>query len=443
MAIAVLLTAPAVIADESADLQRAQKLAWDKQFSAAERVYRDVLERSPQSREAALGLARVLLWEGRYRDARRRFIALGDREGAATAAYWQGDYRTAAREFRSLPGNSFARESLAAIEQNARGTDRVAATWLDDDQPFQALRVAGSSSFFSDALTRWDAEAGWASLAAPRLDDRRTTPFATLANETVLPWQRLTIRSSAGIQRYPDRSMRFIGELSGRWRVWKATTLSATVARRELLATTTSLASHPFVTTRSIQWLRSLDRSWIAGAELGSHRYFDSNRGRYAQGYLLLPLRWSAAPAALYAGASAAFRDTAGDRFYLEAVSGSRTAAGGFSFAYRGAYTPYWTPRHQREVRAIALITFAHLKLQLETGTAHDTVAGFGPDSGSTPLPSGIFSFDFRRTSHPGRAAITFDHKLTPRYGFQVTAERSTTAFYTANAIHASLVRQR
>ena len=93
---AFLVLAVRASADDQTDLARAQQLAWSKHFEDAERIYRELLGRSPQSREAAHGLAQVLLWEGHYAEARTRFLALDDREGAATAAYWQGDFRTAA-----------------------------------------------------------------------------------------------------------------------------------------------------------------------------------------------------------------------------------------------------------------------------------------------------------------------------------------------------------
>src|SRR5437762_10033585 len=54
-------------------LRHAQQLAWKKEFAAAEKAYRAVLRQFPDSRDAKFGLAQVLLWEGRYRDARRLF----------------------------------------------------------------------------------------------------------------------------------------------------------------------------------------------------------------------------------------------------------------------------------------------------------------------------------------------------------------------------------
>lgn len=442
VALVALLAAPAaVLADDGADLDRAQKLAWSKHFTEAEQIYRDVLSRSPQSRDAALGLARVLLWEGRYREARERFLALGEREGAATAAYWQGDFRSAARDFSGL-NTTFARDSLAAIRQASRGSDRFDADWLDDDQPLRTFRSAVTSSMFADPLTRWDLSAGGSSLSAPRFDALKQLIFASITNERVLPWQRLTITSSAGVQRYPDGSTRPVGGGSLRFRPSNASSLIATVEHRELLTNATALNTHPSVSRRVLSWTRYAERSWFAGLEAGSLRYFDNNRGRYTQGYALVPV-----PGGVHLGVSGATRDTAEDRFGIDSLAGSRSPSGDFEYTYRGSYTPYWTPRHLREVRAIALVTGTmrrmSWKAQIEGGIARDTATGFGPSRGPTPLPGGIFTSAFTRTFHPARAAVTFATPIASRYRVECTVERSTTAFYAANAIHASLVRHR
>ena len=444
--VAFLASAVAGFADDRADLDRAQKLAWSKHFAEAEQIYRDVLAHAPDSREAAHGLAQVTLWQGRYREARSRFLALGDREGAATAAYWQGDFRTAAREFSGLD-SQFARESLVAIEQASRGMDRIDVDSLHDNQPLRTFRSSATSSMFSDPLTRWDVTAGGSLLSAPRFEERRRLAFASVANERVLPWQRLTIDSSFGVQRYPDGSSRPVGGVALRYRPSNESTFAASIEHRELLTNDTAMARHPSVTRSVISWTRYRERSWFAGFENGSLRYFDRNRGRYAQGYALLPVAVHRTPVAVYLGASAAIRDTAENRFGLDAFSGSRSSTGDFVYSYRGSYTPYWTPKHLREARAIALVTGTinrvSWKAQFEGGVARDDVIAFGPSRGPAPLPQGIFSFDFVRTSHPARGAITFTTPIASRYSFECTIERSVTAFYAANAIHGSLVRHR
>ncbi|MGZ8851442.1 MAG: hypothetical protein ACXW3E_14090, partial [Thermoanaerobaculia bacterium] len=67
----------------------------------------------------------------------------------------------------------------------------------------------------------------------------------------------------------------------------------------------------------------------------------------------------------------------------------------------------------------------------------------FGPDAGITPLPGTIFPFEFRRTYHPVRLQLTLRTPIARGLSLDTTVERSTTVFYTANAIRASLVRRR
>jgi hypothetical protein len=441
MLLAVLALPPVARGDEQAVLKRAEALAHERRFAEAEAIYREVIRASPRSRPAAIGLARVLLWEGRYREARERFLALGDREGAATAAYWQGDFRTAAREFGTLD-TSFARESREAIAAAARGSDRLDIDWLSDDQPFRSLQTLARSSTFTDPLTRWDVTAGLLTLTAPELDRHSRLARVVIGNETVFPWQRVTLTTSAGAQRYPDGSTRPVGAIAARFRPTSKSSIAISVIRREVLTNATALRSHPFVSAASISWQRYAENSWMAGAESGLLRYFDHNRGQYAQGYALLPVVRH-----VFAGASAAVRDTSDNRFYLEAVAGSRNSSGGFDYSYRGGYTPYWTPRSFREVRALVVIDGAFRraawKVQLERGVSRDTATAFGPSSGTTSLPSPIFAFDFRRTARPSRAAVSVSWPAGTRYRIDATAERNTTAFYAANSIHASLVRQR
>src|SRR5437763_16541895 len=57
-------------------LDRVTQLAQKNDLAGAERVALEAVHRAPQSRDAQLALARVYLWEGRYREARAGFAAL-------------------------------------------------------------------------------------------------------------------------------------------------------------------------------------------------------------------------------------------------------------------------------------------------------------------------------------------------------------------------------
>ena len=146
----------------------------------------------------------------------------------------------------------------------------------------------------------------------------------------------------------------------------------------------------------------------------------------------------------MWAGASAAIRDSDETTFDLDAVSGTRTD-GFFTYNYRGSYRGYWTPINFREARAIVTVTQeierTELKIQGEWGVGKDTARGFGPSEGLSPLPSNIYMFDFDRTFHPYRIAAGLSLPFATDYRLQIDLERNVTVFYSANAVRASLVR--
>jgi len=429
-------------------LEQARQLAWQKQFAAAEKLYRQVLRTDPASRDAKLGLGQVLLWEGRYREARQLFKTLPGAEaaeGAATAAYWQGDYRTAAREFAAIPDRKFARQSLADIRAATEGDVRAAIEGVDDNQPYRAWRSSATASMFSDPLTRWDVTAGGYSVHNIDRGVTRNEPFVMVTNALVLPWQRLTITSTIGALEYPDATTRPTGGIKLDRKVSGNSTVTIAADHRELLTNATAIDTHPSVTTLSAAWTRYVSRGWLAGVEAGHNRYFDRNDGSYIQGYALWPV-FKGDATTIRAGGSAAVRNTNETRFALDAVSSTLTGDF-FSYSYRGSYRGYWTPIDFREARAILsvakTIENAELKAQIEGGVGHDEARAFGPFAGTSPLPSNIFSFDFHRTFHPYRVAAGVSLPIATAYRLQVDLERSVTVFYAANAIRASLVRHR
>ena len=440
-------------------LRRARELAWTKQFRAAETMYLDILSRSANSRDAAFGLAQVILWQGRYSEARRLFIDLAGRnpadvesaEGAATAAYWQGDYRTAAREFSVIatahPERQLPRRSLAEIASASRGGIRGVAEGVDDDQPYRAWRSSVIFSSFSDPLTRWDITSGVYHVDSPNLAVRRTEPFFVGTNETVLPWQRLTITTSVGALRWPDGVVRPIGSFALSRRLGSHASVTIVADHRELLTASTSVATHAAVTHVAAQWSRYAEQSWMAGIDVGHNRYYDQNSGGYAQAYALWPLL-RRGRTTIWAGASAATRDTRDIRFDLDAMSSTRSSAGDFLYSYRGGYRPYWTPRNFREGRAIVSMALTigkqtELKAQAEAGVGRDEARAFGPARGIEPLPSRVFTIDFDRTFHPYRLSSGVALPLSAAYRLEFGLERNVTAFYAANAFRASLVRYR
>ena len=425
-------------------IEQARQLAWQKHFAEAEQIYRQALQNDPASREAKFGLAQVLLWEGRYGEARRSFQRLHGAdaaEGAATAAYWQGDFRTAAREFEAMPDNKFAQHSLADIRAATAGDVRVSIDGIDDNQPYRAWRSSITASTFSDPLTRWDVIAGGYGVHNLDRGIARNEPFLSVTNALVLPWQRLTITTTAGAFKFPDASTRPIGGVSLSRKLSSNASVQISAQHRELLTNASAIDTHPSVTTLSAAWTRYVEHGWLAGFEAGRNRYFDRNNGRYVQGYALWPVFKN-----VRAGFSAAARDTDETRFAFDALS-STVAGNAFLYSYRGSYRGYWTPIDFREARAIVSATNtigkADVKAQIEGGLARDQARAFGPSSGVSLFPSSIFVVDFNRTFHPYRVAAGVALPIATAYRLQLDVERSVTVFYAANAFRASLVRHR
>src|SRR5687768_7144428 len=72
----VLLIFLASAAFGQTDVRTAERLAWERRFAESEALYRKILASEPASHEARLGLARVVMWQGRYREAIALFAEL-------------------------------------------------------------------------------------------------------------------------------------------------------------------------------------------------------------------------------------------------------------------------------------------------------------------------------------------------------------------------------
>jgi tetratricopeptide (TPR) repeat protein len=437
----LLILATGALAQQS-DLERAQSLAWSKQFEEAEALYRTILARTPRNRAAQLGLAQVVLWRGRYAEAIERFNAIlreqpdnqDALEGRANAAYWRGDWRSAARDFRRVNRDG-ARRSLQEIEAATRPWQRADVAYVDDDQPLDHLRAETTAAFYSDPLTRWSASIGGYQLDAAR---RGESSGQYVAIENATSFVDVQAGARLGLFEFPDGVRRPIGSASVRYRDF-----TARIDRREELATATAIATHATSTTTTLQWRR--ERNWIAALEASHKRYFDDNSGTAAIAYAVAPVfkrgAWT-----LWTGASAAARDTDESRFIVSSVSSTREG-NAFRYRYRGEYAPYWTPDDLFEVRAVVALERrtdrGTIKLHADAGVARDRGRGFGPDLGSTPFPSPVFAFDFGRDYNPWRAGASADLRVTSQLRLEVGVERSVTIDYRSNSLHAALVRRR
>jgi tetratricopeptide (TPR) repeat protein len=423
------------------DLRRAEQLAWDKQFAASETLYRAILASDPTSQAARLGLARVVMWQGRYGEAIALFRQLDGveaLEGRATAEYWSGDLRSAARHFRQVlaldPQREVAQRSLREIAAVSAQSQRISVGGMHDDQPLDAIRVDVGATFFSDPLTRWSVTGGGYHMDAARIG-ASSGEYLLVENATRL--RDFTFGGSLGAFTFPDGARRPIGSASVRWR-----TLTLRVDHREEIASATSLRTHATSTTTALRW--SYDRNIVAAAEVSHRSYFDGNESRAVVAYAVAPLRrngWT-----LWGGASATARDSAESRFRMTAVS-STLESGFFRYHYRGEYDPYWTPDELLEARAVVAVErqFARggVKLHADGGFARDRGRAFGPDSGTGPFPPSTFIFAFERDYRPWRAGLTANFAIAPSLRLEAGVERGVTVDYRSTTFHAALVRRR
>lgn len=439
---AVLLVAVLVCGRATADdLRRAEQLAWDKQFAESEALYRRILAGDPQSHAARLGLARVVMWQGRYGEAIALFEQLEGveaLEGKATAEYWSGDLRRAARDFRRVlaldPARESAQRSLNEITATATPSQRVTVLGTHDDQPYDAMRSQLEARFFSDPQTRWGVVTGAYHLDADRIG-QSDGQYLLLENETRV--RALTFGGSLGVFTFPDGVRRPIGSAGVRWR-----NLSLRVEHREELASATSLRTHASSTTTALRW--DYDRNVIAAAEVSHRGYFDDNSVRAAVAYAVVPYKRN--ETTYWLGASATARDADESRFQMTAVSATLDGTF-FRYRYRGEYDPYWTPDDLLETRAVVAVErrFARggVKLHGDAGYARDRGRAFGPDIGPGPFPASTFTFAFDRTYRPWRAGLTGDFSLGPSLRFEAGVERGATVDYRSTIFHAALVRRR
>lgn len=440
--VVLALVAGVAMAD---DLRQAEQLGWEKKFAESEALYRRILADRPQSGEAKLGLARVVLWQGRYAEAIALFAAIEGveaLEGRATAEYWSGDLRRAARDFRHVleldPNREFSRRALAEIHSLAVPSQQISIDGVSDDQPLDGLRAEAMATFFSDPLTRWSVAAGGYHLDAGRIG-ARDGEYLRIDNQTTLG--KTILGASVGVFTFPDGTRRPIGGISIRHR-----SLTLRVDHREEIASAASLRTHAASTSTALRW--DHDRSWIGAAEVSHRRYFDGNESRALVAYAVFPLRrrgWT-----LWSGGSAAARDSDESRFRMTAVSATREGTF-FRYSYRGEYDPYWTPDNLLEARAVIALERRFerggVKVHADGGYARDRGRAFGPDAGPTPFPSATFTFTFDRTDHPWRAGLDADWTLAPSLapGWRIEAgvERSVTVDYRSTTFHAALVRRR
>lgn len=432
--VALLVCAASLSAAESLQslLDRASRLAQQKQFEAAETVSRDAVARFPRSTQAQRMLAYVLLWQGEYGEARERFarvIAANARDaearvGLAQAYYWSGDYRGALREFERVlelqPSNAEAQRAIGEIRSAARPGYAVETSVLSDDQPYRGTGLAARAFFFTDPLTQFEVRAAGSQLRA--LGVSRDTTSVGVSGETSFPNARLRVRGGVDRLTFPDATAQLLPAVRVERALGK-TNLALSAERRALLRSAAALRTHPSGGAVALRWSRDDDGQFQFAVRTEHIRYFDRNRGWGVDGYALLrPLR--AGPARVTLGGSLAYRDTAEPRFRL------RNAA-----TLEGDYDPYHTPHSLAEARAIvaasaSLTQRLTASVHVDGGIARDRV--IFATTGGQPL-------EFGRTFYPWRASANAALQLTSGVALTVSAAHETTAFYNSNEIRAGV----
>lgn len=442
--------------NESLSLLLAETLGWQKRFDEAESIYRQVLlhSRSPEARK---GLARLLLWTGRYRESRELALTLLEnapkeveaQEIAATAAYWAGDFRSAEREFSEIvrlhPERSESRKNLLEIRSAARPQIKLDGGITSDSQPYRITRTAAEGSFFSDPLSRWDATIGTYTIDKVRGRTEHVAPFAGVGAEITLPSLSLVVRPRLGFIRLPDGETRPIGSLSGTLRTSKHSRLTLEGQRRELLAGREGSDDHATVDSMGASFHLEPRPRWIGELRAELLEYSDGNRGESVSGFLLAPVG-NFRGARLSAGCSAAWRDTDQTRFRIDEIRAIPTE-NFFTYHYDGVYDPYHTPQSLMEARLLMSLEMTRGlvtgRIRGDLGIARDRGTAFGPPIGPGPDPDiDPYSLTFDRESHPWRLAFEVSRPIAHHLEIHASYERSLTSEYGAHTAHATLVRR-
>ncbi|HEY0788329.1 MAG TPA: hypothetical protein VGE86_06770, partial [Thermoanaerobaculia bacterium] len=269
-------------------------------------------------------------------------------------------------------------------------------------------------------------------------------PFFGVESAITVPSLRLTIVPALRLLSFPDGEDEVLGSFRIERKLGRAASISAGIARNELLLTAAAADDHPSVTEASVQWDLAGASGLLARARAGSSHFYDGNDGAFADAYVLAPIH-RADRVTIFAGMSAAYHDTDESRFRFERVDVSTAPAGGFFLRWRGVYAPYWTPRALREARAIASLGSApgapiFWNVQLSGGRARGRSISFGPTAGGDPRPPAPFPFEYERTWTPWTAAAALELPAGAGTRLRVDYEHTSTIYSEADEIRAALV---
>ena len=427
--------------------QAAEKLAAERKFDLAAAEYRRQLETRPRDWRLRVGLARVLLWAGRYAEAERRFAPLvaerpndaGALLGYAQAAYWAGDFRAARSRYSRLlsadPAHEEARKVLNDLVMLSSPRYEITAVHRSDSQPYRMSGGRTVLSWFSDPLTRWDFRARATDVTA----GAETIGGIGAGVSAGLPRVRMRVDAWAERFRFADGVAEVIGEVSLTRDLPARSEVTLSAERMPLLATATSVDSHPSAMQYTLAWRRKHTERWLASASVHTRRYSDGNEGIGADAWGLAPI-WTGETITVRGGLSAAYRDTEEDRFRFTSFRSEPLSTAEWQYTFSGVYDPYWTPHKLKEARLIVVAETPRVKVHVDGGVARDEYVGFGPPTGPTPNPLFIFPTVLDRTFRPWRASAEVTWPLPVGLALRARYAHDVTAFYKADEIEASLV---
>lgn len=444
--VSLALVVPVAAQAAETPYQVPEGLAAARRFDEAEMEYRRELRRRPQDWRLRLGLARVILWDGRHEDADRAFAALlAERPqnvdallGHAQAAYWSGDFRRARLRYGRLrevdPGHAEANKALSEIATLAAPRYEIGATHRDDSQPYRVSMMRAKVSYFSDPLVRWDVIGG----VGDGSEGGRSIASAGAGVSAAFPRARSTVEAGGERFRFPDGFKTTVGKVAVTRSLPARSTIVVSAQRTPLLGTASSVDDHETVTQYSISWRRDPAARWLGAVSAHSLDYSDGNSGSGADAWFVAPL-FERESLLLRAGLSAAWRDTELDRFRFTTFRSEQERPGVWRYTYTGVYDPYWTPHELKEGRVVVVAEIPRLKLHVDAGYARDRALAFGPVTGSTPNPLFIHPVMLERSFRPWRAGAEFTWPLSTRIELRARYLREVTAFYRANELEASL----
>ncbi|MEO6325445.1 MAG: hypothetical protein ABIT01_09720, partial [Thermoanaerobaculia bacterium] len=340
--------------------------------------------------------------------------------------------------------------AVANLEALMRPTATFLLTASHDDQPADRGTAAARIGWGLDPLTTATAELSGLTLNAEDAGGRRGLADARVGISGRFPSLALNVALRAGARRFSDASAVPIFDVQLE-RTAGAFELALLLARDTALDSAPSYRSHVTTETLALGLRRPLASGRAPGstftfaAEVRASRFADENAALAASAWAELPLG-HVGPVRLAGTVAASYRDTRDVRVRGVFVGSSLLPAGGFAYEIRTPFDPYVTPERQLEARAgfhAVLPASASLTLSFtgEAGAGRERATGFGPSTGTTPLPVSLAPGSYSRRYAPYRLAFsgTYGTGMTT---LQAEVGHASSAFYEVTSVDLRVTRR-